>query len=219
MVFVNRARLAALICFLVISVLLESLTDILSIEVFALSETYLDFSLSSNILKNGQESFVQFDWDIKDFDMVDQKRLTVRPFLSAGTMEIFNEDLHLFIASTEVSSRLPYLKKEMLVRFNDVQDSQTSLSLKFVIYDTLTGKNYSTPSKKVWGMAYYKKYTDLLNQRIIKNPEEFETAMNAIPSDLIAYQKTYRDPLKIYLWYLSPAFFLYGLLKFPNGFG
>lgn len=189
------------------------------------SSGYFDFQLSGNLLRDGQEVKVKFVWDIKDLDMKDQKRFTVKPFLSSGAAEIFSQELNRYIGMADVNSTLPYLRDEMMLKFSGVQSSLNPLSLNFVIYDTLTGKNYPTPAKKIWGTAYYKKYTELLNDNLVKDyvgdsliQPESEEAVNPGSNVDKTYDKT-RDPLKLYLWYFSPAFFLYGLLKSPNGFG
>ncbi len=189
------------------------------------SSGYFDFQLSDNMLKDGQEVKVKFVWDIKDFEMKNQKRLTVRPFITGGAVEIFSTELNRYIGMTDFNSTLPYLRQEMTVKFNGVQSSQNPLLLNFVIYDTLTGKNYPTPVKKIWGTAYYKKYTDLLNDNLIKGDVD-DSVIQLKSEDVTgpdsnvnkSHDKS-KDPLKLYLWYLSPAFFLYGLLKSPNGFG
>lgn len=183
------------------------------------TKSYFDFELSQNLLKDGQEVQSKFLWNIKDFEMAGQKRLTVKPFISGGAVEIFNEDLNRYIGVADFNSTLPYLRQEMAIKFSGVQSSQNPLSLNFVIYDTLTGKNYSTPSKKVWGTAYYKKYTELLNDSILKEPAEVGAIQERAVVPVSSGVDKSQDPVKLYLWYLSPAFFLYGLVKSPNGFG
>ena len=190
-----------------------------SIQQDNVEQKYFNFILPQNVLKDGQEIKVEFSWNIKDFNMADQNRLTVRPFISAGAVEIYNQDLGTYVGNADFNTRLPYLQKEILLRFKGVQSSENPISLHFVIYDTLTGLNYSTPIKNIWGTAYYKKYTDLLNENLLKDyGESEESAIGDIEDTKTADEKP-RDPPKIYLWYLSPAFFLYGLLKSPNGFG
>lgn len=180
---------------------------------------YFEFQLSENLLKDGQEVLVKFVWDIKDFDMKDQKRLTVKPFLSSGAVEIYNLELDRYIGMAELNSVVPYLQEEMLLKFNGVQSSLKPLVLKFIIYDTLTGKNYTTPDKKVWGTVYYKKYTELLNEKLLKEFAANSTVASESTKNTEPTVVKSQDPVKLYLWYLSPAFFLYGLLKSPNGFG
>ena len=188
-------------------------------RVYALSDYSFEFSLPQNVLRDGQEAAVQFDWNIKDFDMTGQRRLTVKPFVSAGAVEIYNEDLKKFVGIADLNSMLPCLQKEMLLRFSGVRGLETPASLHFYIYDTLTGQKYETPVKKIWGTAYYKKYTDLLNENILKiSSDDKRLTESAIDMVKPADSKP-NDPIKIYLWYLSPVFFLYGLLKYPNGFG
>ena len=68
-------------------------------------------------------------------------------------------------------------------------------------------------------MAYYKKYTDLLNENILKTSNDDETLTKSVVDVVKPAGSKPNDPVKIYLWYLSPAFFLYGLLKSPHGFG
>ena len=182
-------------------------------------DNYFDFTLSGNLLKDGQEVEVKFVWDIKDLDMNDQKRLMVRPFLSGGAVEIFNPDSDRYIGVADFNSLLPYLRENMTVRFIGVQSSRDPLSLSFTIYDNLMGKSYKTPVKKVWGTSYYKAYTDLLNENLLKEIDSGGVSQKN-PEDLpVAQIDKSRDPPQLYIWYLAPAFFLYGLLKSPNGFG
>ncbi|MFA5776708.1 MAG: hypothetical protein WC988_04105 [Patescibacteria group bacterium] len=188
-------------------------------KVYALTDYHLDFTLPQNILRDGQEIVTQFNWNIKDFNMVEQKRLTVKPFISAGAVEIYNEDLKKFVGIADFNSQLPYLQKEERLKFIGVQSLESSASLYFVIYDTLTGQKYETPVKKIWGMAYYKKYTDLLNENILKTSGDDKTLTESVVDAVKPTDDKPNDPIKIYVWYLSPAFFLYGLLKSPNGFG
>ena len=190
-----------------------------SIQQDNVEQKYFNFILPQNVLKDGQEIKVEFSWNIKDFNMADQKRLTVRPFISAGAVEIYNQDLGTYVGNADFNTRLPYLQKEILLRFKGVQSSENPISLHFVIYDTLTGLNYSTPTKNIWGTAYYKKYTDLLNENLLKDYGESEESAIGDIEDATTVEKKPRDPPKIYLWYLSPAFFLYGLLKSHNGSG
>jgi len=190
---------------------------------YSLQETidqkYFDFILLKNVLRDGQEVVVQFNWNIKDFNMTGQKRLTVKPFISAGAVEIYNEDLKKFVGVTDFSSQLPYLQKEMRLRFSGVQNIETPAALHFYIYDTLTGQKYETFIKKVWGTVYYKKYTDLLNENILRTSGDGKTLAESVVDIVKPADDKPNDPVKIYLWYLSPAFFLYGLLKSPNGPG
>lgn len=190
---------------------------------YALSEVveprYFDFDLPSNLIMDGREIKVKFRYDVKNLDMKSQKRLTVKPYISAGAVDIFNDPLNRFVGMADFISLLPYLREEMTLRFSGVQSSENSVSLRFVVSDVYTGKSYPTPTKKVWGTAYYKKYTDLLNENILKKPVE-DGIVEEDYSDTVNSSKSgTRDPVRIYLWYLSPAFFLYGLLKSPNGFG
>jgi hypothetical protein len=180
---------------------------------------YFDFSLPQNVLRDGQEVAVQFSWNITDFEMVGQKRLTVKPFISAGAVEIYNADLAAFVGVADLNSELPYLQKEMRLRFSGVQNLETPAVLHFSIYDTLAGQKYETPDKKIWGTAYYQKYTNLLNESILRTSGEKDALVGA-PIDGVKPT----DPVKVYLWYLGPAFFLFGLtrgtvVKLPNGFG
>lgn len=187
--------------------------------VYALSDYSFDFTLPQNVLRDGQEVVVQFIWNIQDFNMVGQRRLTVKPFISAGAVEIYNENLKKFVGMADFNSTLPYLQKEMRVRFSGVQSLETPASLHLYIYDTLTGQKYETPTKKVWGTAFYKKYTDLLNESILKTSSDAKTLTESTVDASKPADNKPNDPLKIYLWYLSPALFLYGLLKSPHGFG
>lgn len=190
---------------------------------YSLGETidqrYFDFTLPQNMLRDGQEVTVQFNWNIEDFNMAGQKRLTVKPFISAGAVEIYNENLKKFVGIADFNSTLPYLQKEMLVKFSGVQSLETPASLHFSIYNILTGQKYETPDKKVWGTAYYKKYTDLLNETILKTSGDAKTPTESVIDVAKPPENKLADPVKIYLWYLSPALFLYGLLKSPHGFG
>lgn len=180
---------------------------------------YFDFTTSDNLLRDGQEIDVKFVWDIKDLDMRDQKRLTVRPFLSGGAVEIFNPDLNRYIGVADFNSLLPYLRESMTIRFFGVQSSRDPLALSFTIYDNLMGRSYKTPVKKVWGTSYYKAYTDLLNENLLKGADSGGIGQkNAEDSPVPQIDKS-RDPPQLYIWYLAPAFFLYGLVKSPNGFG
>jgi len=151
--------------------------------------------------------------------MAGQRRLTVKPYISAGAVEIYNKDLKKFVGITDFNSQLPYLQEEIPLRFIGVQSLETPASLHFYIYDTLTGQKYETPVKKIWGTAYYKKYTDLLNENILKTSGDENTLTESVVDVVKPVDSKPNDPVKIYLWYLSPAFFLYGLLKSPNGFG
>jgi len=182
-------------------------------------QQYFDFTLPQNVLRDGQKVTVQFNWNIKDFNMTGQKRLTVKPFISAGAVEIYNEDLKKFIGIADFNSQLPYLQEKMLLRFSGVQSLETPASLHFYVYDTLTGQKYETPIKKVWGTTYYKKYTDLLNENILKSSGDGKTLTESVIDAVKPTENKPNDPVKIYLWYFGPAFFLYGLLKSPNGFG
>ncbi len=181
---------------------------------------YFDFTQSNNLLKDGQEIIIKFIWDIKDFDMKDQKRLTVRPLISGGAVEIYNLDSQRYIGIADFNSLLPYLREQMVVRFFGVESSHDPLLLGFVIYDNLMGKSYKTPVKKVWGIGYYKTYTDLLNENLLKKTDSVDDIgqKSAEASPVSQIDKS-RDPPQLYIWYLAPAFFLYGLLKSPNGFG
>ncbi len=184
-----------------------------------ISANYFDFTLSDNLLGDGKEVDVKFVWDIKGFDMNNQKRLTVRPFLSGGAVEIFNPDSSRYIGVADFNSLLPYLRENMTVRFSGVQSSRDPLSLSFTIYDNLMGKSYKTPIKKVWGTSYYKAYTDLLNESLLKEADSGDIGQKSMEASPVSQIDKSRDPPQLYIWYLAPAFFLYGLLKSPNGFG
>lgn len=180
---------------------------------------YFDFIMSDNLLRDGQEVGVKFVWDINDLDMKDQKRLTIRPFLSGGAVEVFNHDSNKYIGVADFNSLLPYLRENMTIRFSGVQSSRDPLSLSFTIYDNLMGKSYKTPVKKVWGTSYYKAYTDLLNENLLKGTDSGYISQKSLEDSLVSQIDKSRDPPQLYIWYLAPAFFLYGLLKSPNGFG
>jgi len=182
-------------------------------------DNYFDFTLSDNLPRDGQEVDVKFVWNIKDLDMKDQKRLTVRPFLSGGAVEILNPDSNRYIGVADFNSLLPYLRENMTVRFSGVQSSRDPLSLSFTIYDNLMGKSYKTPVKKVWGISYYKAYTDLLNENLLKETVSSDVVQKDQEDTSVTQIDKSRDPPQLYIWYLAPAFFLYGLLKSPNGFG
>ncbi|PIS22501.1 hypothetical protein COT50_01680, partial [candidate division WWE3 bacterium CG08_land_8_20_14_0_20_41_10] len=62
------------------SIILSTLS---CLPVYALSDYSFDFILPQNVLRDGQEVVAQFTWNIQDFTMVEQKRLTVKPFISA----------------------------------------------------------------------------------------------------------------------------------------
>jgi hypothetical protein len=196
-----------------IIILIVILSFVVCPRAYALSNYYFDFSLADNVLSDGQECPVKFEWNIKDVDTATQTRFTVKPHTSAGAVEIYNEDLKKFVGTAEASSQFPNLQQEMLVKFSGVQSSENPIPLKFIIFDTLTDQIYETPVKKVWGTAYYKKYMGLLNESILKPPTDDGTV-----TDIVIDGIKPADPIKIYLWYLGPAFFLYGLLKSPNGF-
>lgn len=194
-------------------------SSIVYYRVYALSDYSFDFTLPQNVLKDGQEVVAQFSWNIQDFTTVGQRRLTVKPFISAGAVEIYNDGLKKFVGTADFNSVLPYLQKEMRVRFSGVQNLETPASLHFSIYDTLTGEKYETPVKKVWGTAYYKNYTDLVNENILKTSGDNKILTESIIEVAKPVDTKPADPIKIYLWYLSPALFLYGLLKSSHGFG
>ena len=202
----------------VISICLVSDKAVLAVQ-DPVSEEYFDFTMSDNLLKDGQEVDIKFVWDINDLDMKDQKRLTVRPFLSGGAVEIFNPDSNRYIGVADFNSLLPYLRESMTVRFTGVQSSRDPLSLSFTIYDNLMGKSYKTPVKKVWGTSYYKAYTELLNENILKATDSGDISQKSSEDSSVSQIDKSRDPPQLYIWYLAPAFFLYGLLKSPNGFG
>ena len=207
-----------IVLIVVIAICLVSAKTVLAVQ-DPVSEEYFDFIMSNNLLRDGQEVDVKFVWDIKDLDMHDQKRLTVKPFLSGGAVEIFNPDLNRYIGVADFNSLLPYLRENMTVRFSGVQSSRDPLSLSFTIYDNLMGKSYKTPVKKVWGTSYYKTYTELLNENILKETDSGDISQKSSEASPVAQIDKSRDPPQLYIWYLAPAFFLYGLLKSPNGFG
>lgn len=180
---------------------------------------YFDFHVSDNVLRDGQEVKVDFVWDIAGFDMFNQKRLTVKPFISGGAVEIFNPDSNRYIGVADFNSLLPYLREKMTVRFFGVQSLRDPLMLSFTIYDNLMGKSYKTPVKKVWGTSYYKTYTDLLNENLLKGTDSGDISQKSSEDLTVSQIDKSRDPPQLYIWYLAPAFFLYGLLKSPNGFG
>ena len=202
----------------VISICLVSDKAVLAIQ-DPYSGDYFDFIPSDNLLRDGQEVDVKFVWDIKDLDMKDQKRLTARPFLSSGAVEIFNPDSNRYIGVADFNSLLPYLRENMTIRFSGVQSSRDPLSLSFTIYDNLMGKSYKTPVKKVWGTSYYKAYTELLNENLLKEADSGDISQKSSEDSSVSQIDKSRDPPQLYIWYLAPAFFLYGLLKSPNGFG
>lgn len=204
--------------FALVSALLN-LVDVCLASEISTFDGYFDFSVSENLLRDGQEVSVKFKWNIRDFDMNGQKRLTVKPFLSSGAVEIFNPDLDRYIRIADFNSLLPYLRENMTVRFLGVESSSSPLSFSFTIYDNLTGKSYTTPAKKVWGIGYYKIYIQLLNENLLGENHIEGIAVDAGNESPTTQVDRLRDPPKLYLWYLAPAFFLYGLLKSPNGFG
>ena len=202
----------------VIAICLVSAKTVLALQDSSSIE-YFDFTMSDNLLKDGQEVDIKFAWDIKDLDMKDQKRLTVKPFLSGGAVEIFNPDSNKYIGVADFNSLLQYLRENMTIRFSGVQSSRDPLALSFTIYDNLMGKSYKTPVKKVWGTSYYKAYTDLLNENILTDADSGDIDQKSSEDFQVSYIDKSRDPPQLYIWYLAPAFFLYGLVKSPNGFG
>lgn len=183
------------------------------------SKPYFDFILYENLFKDGQEVQVKFVWDIKGLDMTEQKRLTVRPFLSNGAVEIFNPDLDKYINMADFYSLAPYLNEIMKIRLFGVQGSSNPFLLSFYIYDNTTGKSYQTPAKKIWGFGYYDKYIGLLNENLLGEESSVSLGTPLDGGDSHLENEPYKGPIKLYFWYLAPAFFLYGLVKSPNGFG
>jgi hypothetical protein len=59
----------------------------------------------------------------------------------------------------------------------------------------------------------------LLNENILRTSGDGKTLAESVVDIVKPADDKPNDPVKIYLWYLSPAFFLYGLLKSPNGPG
>lgn len=203
---------------IVIAICLVSDKTVLALQDSSSIE-YFDFTLSDNLLKDGQEVDIEFVWDINDLDMKDQRRLAIRPFMSGGAVEILNPDSNRYIGVADFNSLLPYLRENMTVRFSGVQSSRDPLSLSFTIYDNLMGKSYKTPVKKVWGTSYYKAYTDLLNENLLNEADSGDISQKSSDDSTVSLVDKSRDPPQLYIWYLAPAFFLYGLLKSPNGFG
>jgi hypothetical protein len=189
---------------------------------YALTETsdvhYFDFTLPQNVLADGQEITVAFTWDIQGLTMAGQKRLTVKPISSVGAVEVYSDVLGKYVGMADVTSAFPYLQHHVKLRFKGIQGLESPALVQFVIADTLTRQKYETRVKKVWGTAYYKRYTAALNENILKTSHTVVPAP-ALSNTASSTVSTFHDPVKLYLWYLSPAFFLYGLLKSPHGFG
>lgn len=204
---------------LILFVMLYTSAGVCLAQELVIPDNYFDFIPSDNLLRDGQEVGIKFVWDIKDLDMKDQKRLTVKPFLSGGAVEIFNPDSNRYIGVADFNSLLPYLRENMTIRFSGVQSSRDPLSLSFTIYDNLMGKSYKTTVKKVWGTSYYKAYTELLNENLLKEADSGDISQKSSEDSSVSQIDKSRDPPQLYIWYLAPAFFLYGLLKSPNGFG
>lgn len=188
-------------------------------------EGYFDFSLNQYILFDGANTEVEFIWDINGFDMLNQKRFLVRPFVSLGFVEIFNTETSRFVPFNDLNTNLPYLRNTMTIRLKGIANIQDSFWLYFLIYDNVSGKIYKTQSRKVWSSNYYSIYRDLLNQAFESSSSQgFNTfkesnyrSDSANQSDLSEQSSfLYKNPPKIYLWYFGPAVFIYGLIKSLN---
>lgn len=175
-------------------------------------QVYFDFVLPVRIQNDNTEVVIKFKYDIPALSKSEGCRLTVKPVISSGSVEIYNLQTLTYIHGSDPPGSMPCLKQELPVKFTGIT-SDAPVTLFFVIYDTFTGQQYRTPEQKIWGSNYYHEYTSLLNDSL-KNPEE--TSSSYIEGPKISEPPVPINPVKIYLWYLAPAFFLAGLIKLPD---
>ena len=192
-----------------------------SLSISASDKRYFAFSLQSYSVRDAQDTKVTFLWNISGLimpgqTMPGQKRLTVVPYSSNGRVVLYNSATESYVSSADLAEGYPYLEENMIMRVYGIKGSTIPYSLKFIIRDTYTGTIYETAEKKLWDFTFYEKYTQLLNKNL------FESTLRAAepdpppqPPEVLA-AADYKNPVKIRLWYLSPLFFLVGLLKLHN---
>ncbi len=200
-------------CVLISSIVLSKAAFSLSTP--ASYKRYFDFSLQSYSVRDAQDTKVTFLWNISGLTMPGQKRLTVIPYSSNGRVVIYNPATESFVSAADLAENYPYLEEIMTMRVYGIKGSIVSYSLKFLIRDFYTGITYETAEKKLWDFAFYEKYAELLNKNLL------ESTLSAVESDPPPpppepATADYKNPIKVRLWYLSPLFFLVGLLKLHN---
>ena len=126
--------------------------------------TNFDFSLGKYLVDGYGEIIVHFDYDLQNYD---EETFLVKPIIKNGIIEIFNSDKNSWVSSYSLMSDLPNIKKEMEIKIKGLEVEKSSVY--FQIFNTSTGKIYTTPEKFVWSKKVYSKYLEKINEKVTSN--------------------------------------------------
>jgi hypothetical protein len=129
--------------------------------------TNFDFDLSKYFVEDNKEVNIEL---IYSLDGYIEKDFLIRPVISNGIIEILNEENGKWISSYGLTTDLPSLKKNMLVRVRGVSVEKTEIF--FEIRNINTGEVYLTPKKYIWSNKMYENYLERL--KIQRKQEEIE---------------------------------------------
>lgn len=129
--------------------------------------TNFDFELEKYFVEDNKEINVEL---IYSLDGYTEKDFLIRPVVLNGIIEILNEENGKWVSSYGLTTDLPSLKKNILVRIRGVSVEKTEIF--FEIRNINTGEVYLTPKKYVWGNKVYENYLERI--KIYKNDKNSE---------------------------------------------
>lgn len=137
------------------------------------SQTFFDYSLDKNLVSQDGVVEVNLYFDIpKQF----QDQFLIRPVLDNGLMYIYNPKVQSWINSNDLWSNMPDLSEKVKVKV--ASTSFEKVSLKFVIKNTYTQKEFETLAKPIWGKKIYKNYIGTINNAVSVPRETTENYTN-----------------------------------------
>ena len=125
------------------------------------SQTYFDYSLDKNLIS--QDGVVEVDLYF-DIPKQSQNQFLVRPVLDNGLMYIYSSKTQSWINSGDLWTNMPELSEKVKIKI--ASTSFEKVSLKFVLKNTYTEKEYETLAKPIWGKKIYKNYIGAINDSV-----------------------------------------------------
>lgn len=119
---------------------------------------FIDFSINKRVLPPDNQIEVTFNYDIPK-NMLD--RFVIRPKLTNGIVNIFNETTNTWVLGTDIWSKMPKISETMLIQADTTRLEASELF--FQLYDTKNTKIYETPKKNLWSRSQLKTYVEKLN--------------------------------------------------------
>lgn len=118
---------------------------------------YFNLSTSTNTVPYKKVITAYLSYSLVGYEGAD---FIIRPVLSRGIVQIFNQEKNQWIGQADLWSNMPKLEKEVKLKI----DVSGSSDLWFQIQNVTNAQIYETPKTTIWGQNIFTDYIDKLNK-------------------------------------------------------